>query len=136
VRRLTALAFSAIVLILIGTPAHAGDTMDEAAAARNDALQLYSARLLQVGRKVGSYPQEAVARKLEGTAQVMVTIAADGSLKQHELVRSSGHGTLDAQALAMVEKAVPLAEIPSALKSRQFDVLVTFVFALPRANRA
>jgi protein TonB len=135
-----AIAFSLVALTLAGPagaqPARASDASDEAAAAKNDALELYRARLLQVGRKLGSYPQEAVARRLEGTAQVMVTIAADGTLKQHELVRSSGHGALDAHALAMVEKAVPLTEIPSALKNSQFDVLVVFVFALPRPNRA
>ena len=139
-RHLTALAFSLIALAPIGPgyalPAHAGGAPDEAAATQNGALQLYSARLLQVGRKLGSYPQEAVARRLEGTAQVMVTIAADGSLKQQQLVRSSGHEALDAHAFAILEKAVPLAELPSALKNSQFAVLVTFVFALPRPNRA
>jgi protein TonB len=116
--------------------AEAGGAAQEAAAAQDDALQLYAARLLQVGRKVGSYPQEAVARRLEGTAEVSVRIAADGTLKQHRLIRSSGHETLDAHALAMVEKAVPLAQIPSQLKNTPFAVTVIFVFALPRANRA
>ena len=135
-RRLNGAVFGPVAAMLIGLaaalPAPAGDEP----SARSDALELYKARLLQVGRKVGSYPGEAVARRQEGTAQIMVTVAADGTLRQHKLVQSSGHETLDAQALVMVEKAVPLAEIPMALKNSQFDVLVIFVFALPKANRA
>jgi periplasmic protein TonB len=102
----------------------------------DDALQLYGARLLQVSAKVRSYPEAAVAQQIEGTVQVNVTVGADGKLKQRELIRSSGHALLDEHALAMVETAVPLTEIPLALKNRQFLAMVTFVFSLAGQNRA
>jgi TonB family protein len=101
----------------------------------DDALQLYGARLLQVSAKVRSYPEAAVRQQIEGTVQVNVTVGADGKLKQRELIRSSGHALLDEHALAMVETAVPLTEIPLALKNRQFLATVTFVFSLATNNR-
>jgi len=95
------------------------------------ALELYRYRLLAAGTRLRLYPEAAVREYLEGTATLDLTVAPDGSLKGLQLVRSSGHRLLDDAALATLERAVPLTEIPSALHNKAFMVRVVIVFKLP-----
>jgi len=115
-----ALLFNAIFAFQI----HAGEP-------DTTALQLYGLRLLQTGSKLRSYPQEAVERKISGTALVELAIDAHGSLIRQTLLQSSGHALLDEHALAMLAKAVPVTEIPGNLKNAAFTIRVAVAFALP-----
>ena len=99
------------------------------------ALELYGARLLQTGARLRAYPAQAAERREEGTAQVDVTVGADGMLLRQELLRTSGYALLDAHALAMLAQAVPLTEVPRALQQRVFRVTVTVVFRLPEFSK-
>lgn len=95
------------------------------------ALQLYRYRLVQTGTKLRSYPADAVAQGLEGTAAVDIAISADGMPARITLVSSSGHAVLDSHGLDLLTRAVPRTEIPTALHNRAFALRVALVFVLP-----
>ena len=91
-------------------------------ASRTDAFYLNSWR-----RKVESvgnlnYPQKARKDKLYGSLRLMVAILADGSLKEVELLDSSGHKVLDDAAIRIVRLSAPYAPFPDELR-KSTDVL-------------
>ena len=91
-------------------------------ASRADAFYLNSWR-----RKIESvgnlnYPQKARKDKLYGSLRLMVAILADGSLKEVELLDSSGHKVLDDAAIRIVRLSSPYAPFPDELR-KSTDVL-------------
>lgn len=91
-------------------------------AASADAFYLNSWR-----RKIESignlnYPQEARKQKLYGSLRLLVAILPDGSLKEVELLESSGHKVLDDAAIRIVRLAAPYAPFPDELRETT-DVL-------------
>lgn len=69
-----------------------------------------------------NYPDEARRANLSGSLMLDVAINADGSLKDVQLVRSSGHRALDEGAIRIVKMAAPYAPLPPSL-SKDTDVL-------------
>lgn len=69
-----------------------------------------------------NYPDEARRKKLYGSLRLMVAVLPDGSLKNVELLESSGHGVLDTAAIRIVRLAAPFAPFPDELR-RTTDVL-------------
>jgi len=115
-------------------PQAAPEAAQEAAkqAERNAALELYRALLVQTCAKLRGYPEEAQRQGLTGAATVFLIIGADGNVSEEHLANSSGHAALDAFALDVLRRAVPLTQIPSALHNSVFEVAVVMVFALPQ----
>ncbi len=74
--------------------------------------------------KIGNlnYPAEARRRKLYGSLRLMVAILPDGSLREVELLESSGHRVLDDAAVQIVKLASPFAPFPDELRETT-DVL-------------
>ncbi|MDG1205257.1 MAG: energy transducer TonB [Pseudomonadales bacterium] len=74
--------------------------------------------------KIGNlnYPAEARKNKLYGNLRVMVAILPDGSLKEVELLESSGEPVLDEAAIRIVRLAAPFAPFPDNLR-QSTDVL-------------
>ena len=68
------------------------------------------------------YPDEAIRNKLSGTLILDVVINADGSLRNMELRRSSGHQILDDAAKRIVAMASPYNPFPEKLQ-QQADVI-------------
>jgi protein TonB len=69
-----------------------------------------------------NYPQEARKNKLYGSLRLMVAILPDGSLKEVELLESSGHKVLDDAAVRIVRLSAPYAPFPDELR-QSTDVL-------------
>ena len=69
-----------------------------------------------------NYPQKARKDKLYGSLRLMVAILADGSLKEVELLNSSGHKVLDDAAIRIVRLSAPYAPFPDELR-KSTDVL-------------
>lgn len=63
-----------------------------------------------------NYPQEASRRNIYGSLRLMVAIRPDGSLKEVELLESSGHQVLDEAAIRIVKLAAPFAPFPDKLR--------------------
>ena len=64
-----------------------------------------------------NYPEEANRRKLHGNLRLMVAILPDGSLKNVQILKTSGHKVLDEAALDIVRLATPFAPFPEELRS-------------------
>jgi TonB family protein len=111
------------------TPVPAAAVTDQAAI--DAALQLYGARLLHTALQHRGYPEAALQQKVSGVAVVEITVGADGKLKNQTLVGSTRHGVLDEHALQLMQLAVPLTEVPSALSGRAFRVPVSINYVIP-----
>jgi len=68
------------------------------------------------------YPDAAIREKLSGTLILDVVINSDGSLKEINLRRSSGHQILDDAAKRIVKMSSPFAPFPAKLL-KQADVI-------------
>ena len=64
-----------------------------------------------------NYPAEARAKGLAGTLRLRVTIAADGTLQDVQLLQTSGHAVLDAAAVRIVRLAAPYAPFSPTMRS-------------------
>ena len=69
-----------------------------------------------------NYPQKARENRLYGSLRLMVAILPDGSLKEVELLESSGHQILDDAAVRIVRLSAPYAPFPDELR-QSTDVL-------------
>jgi len=90
----------------------------------------YSRQLSTQIKRYQKYPLVAQRRGWEGTAEVLLKIAADGRVIEIALGKSSGHEVLDREALEMVRRASPLPQAPQQLRGRELTVTVPIVFRL------
>ena len=124
------------------TPPQRGDVRVrrlDAAAPQTSEDAYYLAAWRREVERVGNlnYPQAARAQRLYGRLQLLVAIAADGSLRDARVLESSGHAELDAAALRIVRLAAPYAPLPPAMR-RDTDVLEivrTWQFVKQRGGR-
>jgi len=75
------------------------------------------------------YPKEAAQQGLQGKASIRVSVNEYGKIMSCELKVSTGHEILDTAALDMVKNAAASAQIPNALRGKEFavDIPVSFV---------
>ncbi len=91
-------------------------------AAHEDAIYLdnWRRRIEMIGNL--NYPQEARKNSLYGTLRVLVAIYPDGSLKNVEILQSSGVKTLDDAAVRIVQLAAPFQPFSVEMR-KSTDVL-------------
>ncbi len=78
------------------------------------------------------YPRSAQWKRREGAAVVAFTIDRDGRLLAKRLNRSSGHDDLDAEALALLDRAQPLPPPPENVPGERIELVVPIQFYLKR----
>jgi protein TonB len=76
------------------------------------------------------YPPTARRRRLEGTAQVQFTIAADGAFSGIHVSHSAGVASLDEAAAVTVRRLARFEPIPAAIGRSRWTVRVPIVFRL------
>ncbi|CAM3483104.1 energy transducer TonB [Parendozoicomonas haliclonae] len=76
-------------------------------------------KVMRVGQI--NYPAVARQNKIYGELRVAVQIHRDGSLRNVEILRSSGHDILDNAALRIVRMSAPFTPFPPELKG--YDVI-------------
>ena len=86
--------------------------------------------LISAARRYKRYPAQAMERGWQGKVEIRLVIGADGRIKTASIRTSSGHGILDQQALDMITKGKTLAQIPPALRGKDFVVDVPVIFDL------
>ena len=59
-------------------------------------------------------------------------MTADGKVQSFEIAKSSGRPVLDAEALALIQRAQPLPALPADFPTRTLDALVPIEFYLNR----
>jgi protein TonB len=74
------------------------------------------------------YPADAQARQQQGVAKVRFTLDARGHVLTRALVDSSGVASLDAESLALIERAQPFPAPPSGI-SPPVEVVVPIRFS-------
>lgn len=94
------------------------------------ALAAYGRELAGAVATRQRYPRIALLRQWQGTAVLQLELGVDGRLLGVRVLSSSGHDTLDRQALDMVREAVPLPSLPAALAGRPLTVDVPVVFRI------
>jgi protein TonB len=93
-------------------------------------LAQFRLALIGAAKRHRLYPENAVERGWQGRVTVRLEFGADGALAEALVRRSSGHGSLDRQAVEMLRRAAALTPLPPALRSREFAVEVPVVFEL------
>jgi protein TonB len=93
-------------------------------------LAQYRLALIGAAKRHRLYPEHAVERGWQGRVTVRLAFGADGALAGAQVRRSSGHGSLDQQAVEMLRKAAALTPLPPALRSREFSLEVPVLFEL------
>ncbi|ODC04727.1 hypothetical protein BFW38_15510 [Terasakiispira papahanaumokuakeensis] len=92
---------------------HLSSSTDEQDAEARVYLSQWRRRVEQTGNL--NYPEEARRRQLTGGLRLSVVLNLDGTLKQVQVVRSSGYPLLDEAAVRIVRLAAPFPAPPSVL---------------------
>lgn len=69
-----------------------------------------------------NYPERIRRENLTGRLRVLVALNPDGSVKEAQILKSSGHPVLDEAALEIVRLAAPFAPFPRSIRERT-DIL-------------
>jgi protein TonB len=94
------------------------------------AMQAWMGRLSALLERNKRYPKEALSRREHGVAQVFFSLDRQGHVIDSRIVSSSGSSALDAEALAMLQRAQPFPVWPaghSGLDRLDLTVPVRFV---------
>jgi periplasmic protein TonB len=94
---------------------------------RYEVSESYLGRLRQKIQACLHYPMMARRLGLEGETQLRFVIRADGTIAQLTLKHSSGHHSLDKQAMATVQNAAPFEAPP---EGRELDIVLPVSFSL------
>ncbi len=111
-----------VVAFLIGcmatTSAHAADK---------------SAWLKAVARTIAKkqiYPRSALAREIEGTAKVRITVGRDGHIATYDVIQPTGEAVLDRALERLMTRIDPLPAPPAGLAEKELTLVVPIVWSL------
>ena len=112
------------------SPTPAGKPHATDPAARGRAEHRYLGALRRALERERHYPLSARRGRLEGTARVQFTIAADGVFSAIHVSRSAGTATLDEAAADTVRRLGRFDPIPAVIGRSRWTVQVPIVFRL------
>lgn len=92
--------------------------------------QSYLARLLSYLNRYKRYPPEARSAHVTGVVLLHFVMDKNGHVTVAEINRSSGKAVLDAEALALMQRADPLPPIPADFGKETIDAIVPIEFSL------
>lgn len=90
----------------------------------------YMQRLKEKIEGIWNYPMDAAARGVYGDLYIRFTIKKDGRLGAVELVRTSGHKSLDEAAMRALRDAEPFWPLPESVKEDALTITGHFVYTL------
>lgn len=76
------------------------------------------------------YPSQARSRRQQGLPYVRFVVTREGKVLSARLERSSGHEALDAEALALFERAQPLPAFTPEMEEETLEAVVPIQFSL------
>lgn len=100
------------------------------AADNGAALPAYRELLAAHLQRFKQYPAAAKAAGEQGTALLTFTVNRAGRVLSSRLARSSGHTALDAETMAMIQRAQPLPAFPADISQSSMSVTVPVRFAI------
>ena len=83
-------------------------------------MEAWRAKVERIGNM--NYPNKAREKELSGNLSLDVSLRQDGTVKEINIRRSSGHDVLDKAAIEIVKLAAPFAPFPTAIK-KEVDIL-------------
>ncbi|WP_416885158.1 TonB family protein [Marinospirillum sp.] len=91
-------------------------------------LQQWEARVERIGNQ--NYPEEARRQNLGGQLRLLVSIYADGRIREAQLLSSSGHPELDEAAIRILNLAAPFAPLPEGVRAETevLEIIRTWQF--------
>lgn len=92
----------AIAMGLFSVPSMAADDIDS-----------WKKAVVKTVVKKQKYPRAALAREVEGSAKVRLTVLADGTITAHEVVQSTGEKVLDREIPRLMKRLNPLPTLPA-----------------------
>jgi len=101
-----------------------------AQASAGEAHESFQARLLAQLNRFKQYPRAARQAHIEGVVMLHFVMAADGRVQSFDIAKSSGRPVLDAEALALIQRAQPLPALPADYPTRTLDAVVPIEFLL------
>ena len=101
-----------------------------APAATGETQQSYLARLLAYLNRYKKYPPEARSARITGVVMVHFVMDKTGRVATAEISQSSGKPMLDAEALALMQRAQPLPAIPPDFGKDTINAIVPIEFSL------
>jgi protein TonB len=90
----------------------------------------YLGRVLAQLNRFKQYPRSARQAQIEGVVMLHFVMDADGKVQSFEIAKSSGRPVLDAEALALIQRAQPLPALPADYPTRTLDAVVPIEFSL------
>jgi protein TonB len=105
-------------------------TAPPAPAATGETQQSYLARLLAYLNRFKHYPPEARSARITGVVMLHFVMDRTGHITTAEISQSSGKPVLDAEALALVQRADPLPAIPADFGRDTINAIVPIEFSL------
>jgi protein TonB len=90
----------------------------------------YLGRLLAQLNRFKQYPRAARQAHIEGVVMLHFVMDADGKVQSFDIAKSSGRPVLDAEALALIQRAQPLPALPADFPTRTLDAVVPVEFSL------
>jgi protein TonB len=93
---------------------------------------VFLGRLLGQLNRFKQYPRAARQAHIQGVVMLHFIMDADGKVTSFEIARSSGRPVLDAEALALIQRAQPLPALPAGYPTRTLDAIVPIEFYLDR----
>jgi protein TonB len=89
----------------------------------------YLGRVLAQLNRFKQYPRAARQARIEGVVMLHFVMDADGKVQACEIAKSSGRPILDAEALALIQRAQPLPALPADFPARTLDAVVPIAFS-------
>lgn len=105
--------------------------LEPAAVVDAENLRSYRLSLALNARRFHQYPPQAIEQGHSGTAHVRIAVAQNGLPGRVDLLRSSGHDSLDREARDMLARAAQSTALPEALRGQAFAVDLPVEFSLP-----
>jgi TonB family protein len=87
-------------------------------------------RLVVQLNRFKQYPRTARQAHIEGVVMLHFVMDAQGKLISYEIAKSSGRPILDAEALALIQRAQPLPALPADFPTHTLDAVVPIEFSL------
>jgi len=76
------------------------------------------------------YPSDAQSRGEEGVVLLSFSVDRSGHVLTRQVVRSSGYPELDAEVIAMIQRAEPLPPFPASMSQPRLELTVPIRFSL------
>ncbi len=111
----------------------APDAPTPPAAAPNgsgDGRDSFLGRLLAQLNRFKQYPRTARQAHIEGVVMLHFVMDAQGKVISYEIAKSSGRPVLDAEGLALIQRAQPLPALPADFPTHTLDAIVPIEFSL------